>query len=138
MELKHLAAYLPYGVKVTKADWGKILKMDCDGTTLNCVGIDFVLHTNAKLALRPLSDLTKEIEDKGKKFVPIEKLKDLDGEYFIHYDGLNAWIDDKCSLGLYEVTRTNELIQKLLEWKFDVFGLIEKGEAIDINTLNNY
>ena len=26
---------------------------------------------------------------------------------------------------------------KLLEWHFDIFGLIEKGLAIDINTLND-
>lgn len=29
------------------------------------------------------------------------------------------------------------LMQKLIEWHFDVFGLIEKGLAIDINTLKN-
>jgi hypothetical protein len=27
-------------------------------------------------------------------------------------------------------------IEKLFEWNFDVFGLIEKGRAIDINTLS--
>ena len=27
------------------------------------------------------------------------------------------------------------LVSKLIEWHFDVFGLIEKGLAIDINTL---
>ena len=29
------------------------------------------------------------------------------------------------------------IAQKLFEWHFDVFGLIEAGLAIDINTLNN-
>lgn len=29
-----------------------------------------------------------------------------------------------------------DMFQKLFEWHFDVFGLIEKGLAIDINTLN--
>jgi hypothetical protein len=28
-------------------------------------------------------------------------------------------------------------VQKLFEWHFDVFGLISKGLAIDINTLKN-
>ena len=34
----------------------------------------------------------------------------------------------------YETTNY-ETIEKLFEWHFDVFGLIEKGLAIDINTL---
>ena len=131
MELKHLAAYLPYGVKVTKADWGKILKMDCDGTTLNCVGIDFVLHTNAKLALRPLSDLTKEIEENGEKFVPTEWLQNRYELLNLHEQAEqlskdHRWLNQSDYM----------LVMHLIEWKFDVFGLIEKGEAIDINTLD--
>ena len=30
----------------------------------------------------------------------------------------------------------NGIVLQLFEWHFDVFGLIEKGIAIDINTLN--
>ena len=65
LQLKHLAPYLPYRLKVTKDDWGRVFKMDNDGTTLNCIGIDYILNINAKPILRPLSDLTKEIEVNG-------------------------------------------------------------------------
>jgi hypothetical protein len=80
LELKHLAPYLPYGLKVSKDDWGKTFKMDSDGTTLNCVGIDFVIFKQAKPILRPLSDLTKEIEHNGKKFIPIIAIAKMDTE----------------------------------------------------------
>lgn len=73
-----LGRRLGYGLKVTKDDWGKIFKLDADGTTLNHVGIDFVIRKEAKPILFPLSFLTKEISIKGynddKLFVPIEKM----------------------------------------------------------------
>ena len=28
------------------------------------------------------------------------------------------------------------VVEKLLEWHFDIFGLLEKGLAVDINTIN--
>lgn len=73
-----------------------------------------------KPILRPLSDLTKEIEIEGKKFVP----SDI--------------IDSNCLRWLL-VSDISEIklhtYNKLLEWHFDVFGLIGKGLAINMNTL---
>ena len=136
LELKHLAPYLPYKLK------GKLENEDYYPTT---IGELYRLETSAdsdnipycivdvyegeivdfKPILRPLSDLTKEIEVNGDKFIPHIKLggrpnlKDYDIEY------LSKNIDNM-SYGL---------VSKLIEWHFDVFGLIEKGLAIDINTL---
>lgn len=74
--------------------------------------------------LHPLSDLTKEIEHKGEKFVPIERIKESQHHLFFRTD-IEKPIDE---LQFSEV-------MKLVEWYFDIAGLIEKGEAIDVNTL---
>lgn len=78
-----------------------------------------------KPILRPLSDLTKEIEHNGEKFVPSEKLafhlfEKSDREYYLNggINGVPFWVS-----------------QKYFEWHFDVFGLIEKGLAINKNDI---
>ena len=127
LELKHLAGYLPYGLKMyfesldgnKKSDW--ILSSDT---------IEFALNNQNKPILRPLSYLTKEIEVNGEKFVPLIKLQskgynmNFDEEYtfddFIKGDILNN------SYGFIEL---------LLEWHFDIYGLIENNLAINKNTL---
>lgn len=115
LELKHLAPYLPFKVKV-RCCLGK-------GSiwTLRQFNIAQFSYYD-KLILRPLSDLTKEVEHNGERFVPNDKLLEFYGEEIDNYSlplKLNSYI----------------LIQQLFEWHFDVFGLIEKGLAIDINTL---
>lgn len=137
LTIEHLAPYLPYGLKI------EILNYKCD-----YVGIQFseitgfymigeALHVTYKGGstgksiddfkpfLRPLSDLTKEIDHNGAKFTPIDynafkHSKDDIIEYqngFLHYKAIKFGI-----------------IQRLFEWHFDVFSLIDKGLAIDINS----
>jgi len=85
----------------------------------NDVGSYFESTAYCNPVLRSLSDLTKEVEHGGENFVPIEKL--------------GYWI------GMYLDTSYTELCLedalKLIEWHFDIAGLIEKGEAIDVNAL---
>ena len=122
LELKHLSAYLPYGLKFY---WEQL-----DGTpnkpwTLTINSVDFALEHQNKPILRPLSDLTKEIEHNGEKvniFNRIEIYKGSGVDYLI----------EQIRFGFVEVIIYNIL----LEHHFDVFGLIEKNLAIDINTLN--
>ena len=73
--------------------------------------------------LYPLTDLTKPIEHNGEVFVPIEKLK---------YTGVDLKIILKWIEG--DVLYLKDSL-KLIEWHFDIAGLIEKSEAIDVNTL---
>lgn len=127
LELKHLAPYLPYGLEI----WFKTSKR-VKIHTMSANNINDVLHytTNYKPILRPLSDLTKEIEHNGEKFVPIERidknnnleilkcLHDQDFDFPNDTDLFPYWV--VCSF---------------IEYHFDVFGLIDKGLAIDINTL---
>lgn len=87
-----------------------------------------------KPILHPLSDLTKEIEHKGERFVPMRKL--LENACFnlskMSDNEINGYYDVYFNMDL--VTITDALL--MAEWHFDIAGLIEKGEAIDVNTLS--
>jgi hypothetical protein len=164
MKLEEIAPYLPYGLrcitklqKVNGENWGKLL---CYGLTSEHAlfypdGGDECaeLFEDIKPIVRPL-DLTREIEHNGKKFVPIEVLLGVTDETrhnveIIYREAkiirLSRW-DVYCNFedrkDFVETVPINTFawpfyrVQKLLEWHFDVFGLIERGEAIDINTLN--
>ena len=95
--------------------------------------LDEILHTNKdyKPILRPLSDLTKEIEHRGEKFVPYKKLDwdKWDGEIgeYISFGDSHAGV-------INPLNQLNQL-QFLVSWHFDIANLISTGEAIDINTL---
>lgn len=84
-----------------------------------------------KPILRHLRDLFKEIEVQGEKMLMCEKLNLFGINYF---EGTKL----KNQYGyVFEISNLPfDKIQKLLELHFNIFGLIEKGLAIDINTLN--
>lgn len=136
LTIKHLAAYLPYDVKVSNsinfAEFGI-----CENTIELLEGYNFdnVITDKSEfkieyciLHLRPLSDLTKEITINGETFVPSR------------YWGDENRIDmiSHCSVD-YEYCEYLEyfIVEKLLEWKFDIFNLISQGLAININEINN-
>jgi hypothetical protein len=85
---------------------------------------------------RPLSDLTKEIEVNGEKFVPMERLEIDSSDVWINDVNNQVMISQKHCHSIYAIDVYYNIIQELLEWHFDVFGLIGAGLAIDINTLN--
>ena len=120
LELKHLAPYLPYCLNIYIND----LRDHVNNFTLELykdISLKDVIDNENKPILRPLSYLTKQIEHNGEKFLLIDFLLDKD---IIVY---NPNID-------YRLLRFGD-IEKLLKHHFDVFGLIDKGLAIDINTL---
>ena len=124
LELKHLAPYLPYGLKNQRAfHKPKVI----DGIVGNKVYFgDTVLFINQiEPILRPLSDLTKEIKVNGNLFTPNHHPL---FKIFISAD--MDWFIDNCPFFV-----DYGQVQKLLEWHFDIFGLIELGLAIDINTI---
>lgn len=112
-----------------------------------------------KPILRPLSDLTKEITHNGETFVPMEKLcNDFCGrtpcnaefgttKILMHADNGSAlkwWFVYHRNKMTFELSDDNkdmtthvlpqyQMFQKLHEWHFDVFGLIDKGLAVDYN-----
>ena len=78
LEIKHLSAYLPYGLKVKwGADTANLVGLVRDAVILNgefWMSSQKTSIDNIKPILRNLSDLTKEIEVNGEKFVPMIEL----------------------------------------------------------------
>jgi len=138
LTLKEVVGYLPFGLKGHDKSKGvssdKLLGIyGTDGHSLtlcfrvnnhNTVDYDCRLD-NFIPHLRPLSDLTKSITHNGETFVPIEKLSEkcrMQHELF----GLQNTIDLKALDYL-----------KLLQWHFDIHGLIERNLAVNLNDLPN-
>ena len=133
LELKHLAPYLPYSLEFN-CDFNGIQEMtglfvaEEDGEPLvqfkgYCADINDTTH---KPILRPLSDLTKEIEIDGEKIV-------ISNEY------RSCRFNEMSTLKGGSVILRSIMLKEydiILKYHFDIFGLIEKGLAIDINTLN--
>lgn len=183
LELKHLAPYLPYGLKyyipldsdrisdfVDEEPWKfthniytaieagyesalSYKKMfltqkepfisyeDGDlflGQMITSCGfdVDDVFLHEVKPVLRPLSDLTKEIEVNGEKFVPCDILFKCDA-----MDVIMGFSSKEDAFNFISDKNRNELCfpldfwTKIFELHFDIYGLIEKNLAIDINTL---
>lgn len=116
MKIEHSSRYLPYGVKISNGGIPRLLtgiKIQKDGSL--CINYESIIYSalgRYKLILRPLSDLT---EDYVSQFI-LDKLS-------------------KCSSKDIKQCLSYNEIDYLLKHHFDIYGLIEKGEAIDINTL---
>lgn len=123
LELKHLAPYLPYKLRIYVATW----KCEREIKSLHQSSIMTEKYHNIldfehiKPILRPLSDLTKEIEHNEKKYLG-------NGEF-----SENEWTDYKITKDILRLDYNS--INELIKRHFDVFNLIEKELAIDINTL---
>lgn len=132
LELRHLSPYLPYKLKVVED--GKIKVMNAySGHSTYWVGLELVIKQkgNIKPILRPLTDLTKEIEINGEKFVPTEWLEEKYYTLDLHDQCLRLLEED----GENWINQCDYmLVEHLLEWHFDIFSLIPNELAIDINT----
>lgn len=136
LELKHLSPYLPYGLKVEMLDFDimtKLMGIEQPNEEMRIqplieLTVGKRLELMYKPILRPLSDLTKEIEVNGEKFIPANKLFDNK-----HPDFIKALVD-KLFLSEIETNLSYARIRKLFEWHFNVFDL-PKELWIDINTL---
>ena len=168
IELKHIAPYILYEPNYIWLDTKerKVLSVDISLPHL----LDYMQEKECYLILRPLSDLVKEIEVNGERFVPMhelfriafDRLGILKAKYkrckknnsytifateatnMMTINEFTYWGNDKLFSSIrYEhnnnanISNTFEMYQKLFEWHFDVFGLIEKGLALDINTIDN-
>lgn len=160
LTIEHLAPYLPYMVQMY---WEDFKGDKLPSYTLKPEDIRQVLEFQNKPILRPLSDLTKEIEHNGEIFIPIELIGKLFIEKGGFYEGFfgwdlptggddyqdyyltieqkeeNLWMNTWCGRpdeNGYEIE--SHVLEytaffQLIKWHFDVFGLIEKGLAINLN-----
>lgn len=147
-----LAMSLPHGVKIMGNE-----KLDVVGLMNGRIWFSDrsflpLMNVHCIPILHPLSDLTKEIEHKGEKFVPIYKINnfELESKTTIYptligicdrsiYDDLTTTGGGSWEGGIEDDIDTFqffELYLKLVEWHFDICGLIEKGDAIDVNSLS--
>jgi hypothetical protein len=144
LELKHIAPYLPYELGLFKNNVKEELilsSLSAERMTVGVIrfyekGAEFEKYTfdSVKPILRPLSDLTKEIEIEGNRFVPVELLKK---DFFVkEIDFFNKKIGIYMQSVGHTVKPTPFFVyQKTFEWHFDIFGLIEKELAVDCNSL---
>lgn len=177
LTIKELSPYLPYDITIMFNKKYKGTLVGLLGNKWNLAEIKFEFGNDRKdievcyPVLRPLSDLIKEIEINGEKFVPIieiskfllgdRKVEDYGFSENKHYyycetsDSINRQYcifleEDDLSLNIskknfkmLEDRKNNiresysqlEYYNMLYKWHFDVFGLIKKGLAIDINTI---
>lgn len=147
LTIKELAPYLPYGlmVEIQQTTYGKIIEPFVGIKHGNFffggrkVDVDEYSFDEFKPILRNLSSLTKEIEHNGERFVPLNKLKYIinDFDTFGSNDISDIFIGDtNRNYGTeYYFNDTIEIVQKMHEWHFDLYGLIEQGLAIDVETL---
>lgn len=110
--------------------------------------------------LRPL-DLTKEIEHGGEKFVPIVELAKISGlsprkisavsnnKVICDAKGWRSFSEFSFNNNSFNIANFRHgdllymnwnidqmmLFQELIYWHFDIYNLISKNQAIDINTL---
>lgn len=137
LTIAQVGPYLPYAVKIkTGANVIRELVVDIpkDEEIKKYVPIQYVINgMGHSLILRPMSDLTKEIEHNEEKFIPVSFMLEEfgDTETFEFY--LLQLITDHLNHKRFPY----QIIDLIISWHFDVFGLIEKGLAIDINKLES-
>lgn len=132
LEIKHLAPYLPHGLKFEINIFDQALVIG-EMVGLNNKEIEFsgirktitesFTYDLCLPRLRPLSSLTKEIEHNGERFVPnLHK----EFKYFVDFE-LDYFVESIPNSLNYTQ------LQLLLEWHFDIFNLIPNNLAISIN-----
>ena len=146
-----IAGYLPYGLRVN------MISRSCatyDVSLMNC-GLDYNATATVsewyfsrkgatfglndiKPIVRPLSDLTKEIEHDGKKFVPIDELAEWlygeEPESFGKKEDARSWIDFNLGGSQIVGNLPFKLVRKLIKWHFDIHNWIGDGLAISNET----
>jgi len=136
---KFLAMSLPYGLAV-------LSQCDFDNDDFDEICIYKTYHYREEFEQKtavsdiqlpiiyPMSDITKEIEHNGEKFVPLVKL--LENSCFdVERMSIEEIREYEVSFKMLDMITLNEL-HLYLKWHFDIAGLIEKGEAIDVNSLS--
>jgi len=129
--LKHLAAYLPHllTIRVYRANESLFV----EDLVLNGEILDYLFENSHqrnnsiniyKPILRPLSDLTKEQR---------EELNEIDDQITLTANHQHFKTNEGSYLDPEQVPYNYAV--KLLEWHFDMFGLIDTGLAVNINTV---
>lgn len=135
LELKHLTPYLPYSLDMfVYDDIEELIGLDSLEIEIKTISGDYKINEFIKPILRPLSDLNQEVEIDGVNTIPIQKLGSRYSTItcMIYKNTIQLDVNDLSSINLLHYMITFE---KLCKMHFDLFGLIDNGLAIDINTV---
>ena len=127
LELRHLEPFLRYGLEIGTPH-GNQTMTGLTSSGVKYSGIATASFQDIVPIVRPLSDLNKEYK-KGVRYIDaisVGMWKDLEATI--------EWINGDCSFGI-TIMEVNQLREGLLSHYFDLDGLIDKGLAIDINTI---
>ena len=143
LELKHLAPYLPYGMKaLCTQDIEGVLYKEIN-LTERFYSMPTAILTNFKIILRPLSDLNNINNE-----INLHTINMLIGRNGVYGDievelcnGEIIFVTESDPFSTYDRAKEIDLnvfqtvMNELLKGHFDVFGLINQNLAIDINTI---
>jgi hypothetical protein len=145
LTLEILCAYIAHDVKIIWNDTNEVYGIHFDEQTdytnslytmsslcytLKQKALDPEYDLGWKLLLRPLSDMDKPLEELGGAS-PIEWLEEK--YYTLNLHGQCKRLLDEDGENWINQTEYM-LVQYLLEWKFDIFGGIASGWALDLNS----
>lgn len=122
---EYVIPYLVHGVDVTTSSLWKSREYRIIWSS--DVLIREVITGSRKMKLRPLSDLINEIEHGKEKFFPVNYWEEHIDRVKIEDELVNMATNNYCDFHLPYC-----VMQKLIEWRFDVFGLIGKNLAEEI------
>lgn len=135
LDIKHIAPYLPYELKVFNEYSDKVETLvSCSDVYVTLFGLHKTVssqysYDEIKPLLHPLSMLTSEIEHNGERFVPSDRT--IVGMQFGRFERGIGIVQNRLN--------TNTIYYKDMEYlislHFDVFNLIPQNLAININTI---
>ena len=138
LEVKHLAPYLPYGLKLQYVEREKVIStgimqsisQNNSETHPTRVSINYQGEEHIWMyrpLLKPLSQFEYD------HIIQVREHLGL-GQWCDHYDQyFEAWFDDAESVQKLVLQCPYEIMQFFLECHFDVFGLIDDGLATELS-----
>ena len=139
LTLKHLAPYLPYGLK---CQWNQSKQFVLVGLQKGNESVNNELWTwqdgsryltvylyECKPILRPLSDFDGNNLEDIQDFIGFSQWCDAYDDYF------DIWTDNAANTDKLVLQAPYPIIQYFLFNHYDIFGLIPEGLAIDLNTV---
>lgn len=139
LELKHLAPYLPYGLKFIHQGHEYLLMqlnilydqkpLQVNGWSDQQQTLVDVFLEGCEPILHPLSDLLKQT--KGFDYL-IQIVDETDQQCDAYYHWCDAYIDNPDQSRILQAPY--EVFEILVKKHFDVFGLIPQGLAVDMHS----
>lgn len=142
LEAKHLVPYLPYALKlqyivkdkVEKTGYMRSISHNEDETHPTRVSIDYNQEEHIwmfKPILRPLYEFGDSDDlRKVHEFIGLGGWCEAYDQYF------DAWFNDACTVDKLVLQCPYKILEYFFSNHYDIFSLIEKGIAVDVNTLS--